>query len=232
MDQQSPFGPPDPYAQRPFAPPDPYAPPMPIAAPPRQSYVPFVVGGLVIALVAVVGLVTLGFRVAGDRVREAFPAGGSYGTAGDAVCDPVQHDPLPAEGLVHEEGAIDYGLRPPSLGVHNPRPLERGPRVVPWEGASPLVAERAVHNLEHAYVVVWYDSTGAGSYLDHVMSELWEPKVLAVPWKRVAFDGNADFVLAAWGHRQSCAFVTPGVIEAFYETYGGENGDAPEKGAL
>src|SRR6185437_13896069 len=86
-----------------------------------------------------------------------------------AGCDGVHNDPVSSGGsAVHVTAPIDYSKEkygdtrggtppiPPSGGRHNPVSLGDTNRFYPL--AQKPRPERAVHNLEHGYVVVWYDS--------------------------------------------------------------------------
>jgi hypothetical protein len=228
--QPPPFGPPDPYAAwQPSGPQDPYAAPRgPLAAPPvrRPSQAPYVVIGVVIALVAVTGLVTAAARWTSDRLDRS----GVFQTV--ASCGAVVDDGPLLDAATHSDGVIAYGPQPPSYGTHNPVPLPPLPRVVSLDTAPPLAAERAVHNLEHAYVVVWYDDPDDEAVIASALSRVDERKLLAVPWMRAPFENDARFVLTAWGHRQACTSISSSAIESFFASYGGFAGDAPEKSAI
>lgn len=148
-------------------------------------------------------------------------------------CGQVQSYPLDAGFPQHIEGRIDYTWSPPYGGPHNPQPLPRKPQVVRAGLAPPLVAERAVHNLEHGYVVVWYDRDAELDDVNAIEDELNGrrlDKVLVVPWDRTRFDGPS-FRLAAWGYLQPCERPDADAIEAFLADHGGENGAAPERDA-
>ncbi|MPZ22925.1 MAG: DUF3105 domain-containing protein [Dehalococcoidia bacterium] len=64
----------------------------------------------------------------------------------------------PSEGRQHVNEDVDYGTTPPASGPHNPVPLPAG--VYRDPGSAP--DERAVHSMEHAAVVIWYNCEAGG----------------------------------------------------------------------
>jgi hypothetical protein len=211
----------------PFAPPDERAAyaygPAPVAAPkPWDSPRAALVVGIVLALVAVTGLLTVLDRGQRDTRPEAVR---------QAECDAPRDFPVAEIEVGHSSGMVSYESDPPYGGPHAPQPLP-GPIGYFGRSRSPVdVAERAVHNLEHGYVVVWYDAGATDKALQRVSRELFgvrDLKVLVVPWRGEVRE-DRHFTLAAWGHLQSCAQPTAEAIRAFYDEHGGPNGDAPEK---
>lgn len=207
----------------PFAPPyevDLFAPPggVPSAAPSRVPR-DVVALGLAIAVIGAAGVVAALGRSLGDDERP--------GPAASAGCGPMRDFALPLDAS-HQAGRVEYPDIAPYGGPHSPSPLPGFLRFVPRDGAPPDVPERAVHNLEHGYVVVWYGTDATAESLEELRDALRETprKVMAVPWR-----GAGTFTLAAWGHLQSCGQPTADAINAFFAEHGGENGDAPEASA-
>jgi hypothetical protein len=200
----------------------------PLAASSRRT------SAVTVAVVALVAAGVAGGAFALSRVRRhptstvtvrQLPGAVGCGSVVDERADP---DPK------HVEGPIDYGEAPPSSGRHNPSPLQPYPPMYVRETAPTLVVERAVHNLEHAYVVVWYDDDASGEELTQIGTAVTAAeggKVIAVPWDRRDF-ARREVVMTAWGHRQTCVGITTDDVNAFVARYGGLHGDAPEKGAL
>lgn len=182
---------------------------------------PAVVGGAALAVLAA-GLVAV-------VVRGGSPSpAAEQGSPADGACLAVTERELgPPQ---HRTGRVEYDVVPPDSGEHNPMPLASSTRLVTPEEAEPLVAERAVHNLEHGYVILWYDPDRV--HMGALRARLFEVSVralIAVPWDRGGL-GDTPYVLTAWGHAQECTGPPPAaVIEAFYADHGGPNGDAPEK---
>lgn len=87
-----------------------------------------------------------------------------------------------------------------------------------------------MHNLEHGWVVVWYDPAAPGlPVLDQALAATSTRKLVAVPWTRSPLP--APYVLSAWGHERRCTDVPGAAIADFLAEYGGSNGDAPEPNA-
>jgi uncharacterized protein DUF3105 len=122
---------------------------------------------------------------------------------------------------------------PVTAGRHN-SPLPPDPKVYSQQAPE----ENVVHNLEHAYVIVYYNNEGDSALDDGLRGALedyveTETKVLMMPYQDLA--NTLDFV--AWGKLQTCdpgADVSSGdlvtVLTAFVEEY--KNSDeAPEPNA-
>ncbi len=154
-----------------------------------------------------------------------------------AGCLPVKEDEIPGEandeGLKHTSEQVQYNPAPPSSGRHNPTWLPAGRKKFYSREDNPM-PEMAVHNLEHAYVVVWYDSKVTEEQIQRLRdaADAAEAKFLVIPWTRGDFAGDKHIVLTAWGFRQECSDVSGAVIDAFMKAHGGRNGKAPEKNAI
>lgn len=160
------------------------------------------------------------------------------GLASEAAgCLPVKEEEIPSEandeGVKHTSEQVQYNPAPPTAGRHNPTWLPVGRKKFYSRDDNPM-PEMAVHNLEHAYVVVWYDSKATDEQLDRLRdaADAAESKFLVVPWTRGDFPDDKHVVLTAWGFRQQCSDVSGAVIEDFINKHGGRNGKAPEKNAL
>ncbi|HVF03645.1 MAG TPA: DUF3105 domain-containing protein [Frankiaceae bacterium] len=180
----------------------------------------------VVAVVGVVvgALVVLGVigTLAGDKDEPAPPIAGDL--PADVVCQPETAHP-PTGASVHRAGEIAYDRVPPNSGEHNPNWLRVIRRVFePSDGAA---VEQAVHNLEHGYVVVWYDPARADlAALEGAIEFVGERKLFAMPWTRGGLPSS--YVLTAWGHERRCSGISRAAIRDFFGAHGGENGDAPE----
>ena len=175
------------------------------------------------------GAATSGVAVAIVAVVAAGAAVSNKTSGNDAVagadCRPVTSFPLDDLQPDHPMEPIDYDRTPPNSGPHDPRPVPRPERRYDVEDAPPV--ERVVHNLEHGWVVVWYDAGRADTTrLDAALLSADFPKMFAVPWTRGGLP--APYVVTAWGHEQRCAEVDGATLEEFAAEHGGENGDAPE----
>ena len=196
----------------------------PVAAP-RRGVPGWLVGaGAVVAVLVVlgaIGAVTSDGDEPGVRGNEP---------AESAECGVIRDHVVPA-GLQHRTGPIEYDASPPYGGVHNGVPLPAFRRVIHRDSAPELVVERAVHNLEHGYVVVWYGEDVSEERVNEVgdaLAEAGVSKALVVPY---AGTMDASFTLAAWGHTQACARPDAAALRAFWDAHGGPNGEAPEASA-
>jgi hypothetical protein len=136
--------------------------------------------------------------VAAGAVIAAFLIGSSPEEA--VSCGPVITQP--SQGALHLRPGQPYDppTRPATSGLHHPVPLPPEPRV----HAAPVNEARAVHNLEHAYVLVYYR---AGSVSSEVLDALRavveaEHKVIMAPYPDLP--EGADLALVAWTRLQTC----------------------------
>lgn len=154
-----------------------------------------------------------------------------------AGCLAVKEEPIPdsaSDDNKHTDDDVTYPPpAPPTSGRHNPTWLPTGAKKFYSRTDNPR-PEMAVHNLEHAYVVVWYDSkaTDAQLTLLEEAANGSEGKFRVVPWTRGDFPDDKHIVLTAWGFRQQCSDVSGEVMQKFQDEHGGQAGKAPEKNAL
>ncbi len=99
--------------------------------------------------------------------------------------------------------AFDYPDRPPAAGPHDPSPLPDTPHVY----ERPVSETRAVHNLEHAFVVIWYRQTGEGGLSAEAVSALEgvardEGRVIMAPYPDLP--AGRALALLAWNTRWTC----------------------------
>lgn len=196
-----------------------------------------------IVICSVVGIALIGGSVyfsmngGGKRSNTAMR---DVGLAADAAaCLPVKEEEIPGEASddnKHTPGAgdkVDYKTSPPTSGRHNPTWLPAGNKKFYSREERPMI-EKAVHNLEHAYVVVWYDSKVTEEQLQRLRdaADAARNKFLVIPWDRGDFPEDKHIVLTAWGYRQQCSDVSGQVIQDFIDEHGGFNGKAPEKTAI
>ena len=155
-----------------------------------------------------------------------------------AGCLPVKEEDIPDDASdenKHTPGAtdrVDYKASPPTSGRHNGTWLPTGAKKFYSREENPM-PEKAVHNLEHAYVVVWYDKTVAEEQITRLKeaADAAEGKFLVVPWDRADFPDDKHIVLTAWGEKQECSDVSGAVMQEFMDKFGGFAGKAPEKAA-
>jgi len=109
-----------------------------------------------IALVAIAGLTyLLLLRPNGPGEISA----GALAAADAAGCEQLEQpvEANPSRTHLGEGEAFDYPDPPAAAGPHDPRPLPPDPHVY----AEPVPETRAVHNLEHAYVLLYHDGLSA-----------------------------------------------------------------------
>ncbi|MGH2591067.1 MAG: DUF3105 domain-containing protein, partial [Actinomycetota bacterium] len=86
-----------------------------------------------------------------------------------AGCGEVQTPTgAPARGHLAPGETLTYEQRPATSGDHAPAPLPSEPHVY----TTPVEETAAVHNLEHAYVLIYYRAEGADALSADVIDEL------------------------------------------------------------
>jgi hypothetical protein len=124
---------------------------------------------------------------------------------------------------VHTESIVDYDLRPPAGGIHNP---------VWWNCGfydEPVPDEHAVHNLEHGVVWLAYSPDLAPADIE-VIHDLvrTDDRVLAAPYPDLAADEAV--VATAWARQLRLDAVDDPRLAEFVAQYRAGS-QAPEAGA-
>ena len=124
-----------------------------------------------------------------------------------------------------------YDQQPAVAGAHDPSPLPSEPHVY----EAPVEETRAVHNLEHAYVLIYYRAEDPDALPDDVVSALErlaesEDKIIMAPYPPLQ-EGTA-LAVAAWNKLWECpSDITVEqartIATAFIEAYRGTS-NAPE----
>ena len=159
-----------------------------------------------------------------------------------AGCTGVHNDPISPAARHIVGKSIDYTKQrygdtrggtppiPPSGGPHNPVPLADVNRFYGLDqNARP---ERAVHNLEHGYVVGWYDSKLPAADVSKLQTLAKDPSLsefLVVGWTQGDLPAGKHFVLTTWGRTDRCSSVSDTVVKSFYAAH--VNKLAPEVGS-
>lgn len=160
--------------------------------------------GVVALVVAVVG--GGGFLVVNAVQSSAQRDERIAALASEIGCGTVQEPP--DEGTAHVNQPPQYENVPASSGPHAPPGQWLPPEVsvydVPFD---PSFEFRAVHNLEHGYIIMYYEAEGDGALSEDIVSELTrlaerERKVILAPYPNLEDDEN--FVLVAWNRVQRC----------------------------
>lgn len=153
-----------------------------------------------------------------------------------ASCGEVQTPAGGAPGGLHlaQGEPFTYDQHPATSGRHAPAPLPPDPQVY----TAPVDETAAVHNLEHAYVLIYYRADGPDALPDDVVQELAtltesEDKVIMAP--HPSLDEGASLALAGWNKLWECpAGVTAdqarSIASGFIEAFRGSR-NAPEPNA-
>jgi len=153
-----------------------------------------------------------------------------------AGCGEVQTPAASARGSQHlaRGEAHTYPDHPATSGFHDQSPLPPEPKVY----TDPVQETRAVHNLEHAYVLIYFRADGPDALAEDVVERLAslaesQDKVLMAPYPQL--DEGTSLALAAWNKLWECpAAVTADqartIASGFVEAYRGTS-NAPEPGA-
>ncbi len=152
--------------------------------------------------------------------------------ASDAECGDVQTPAASASGGHLSPGqSYTYPEHPATSGLHDPSPLPGDPHVYD----SPVPETRAVHNLEHAYVLIYYRAGGPDALPQAVVDGLAslaraQDKVIMAPYPDLP--SGTSLALAAWNKLWECpAAVTADqartIASGFIQAYRGTS-NAPE----
>jgi hypothetical protein len=189
------------------------------------------IGGL-IALVIIGGSVFAVQRTEANKPENR--ALESFGvSADDASCAKVVktassgvNNHVPPTKEDGSKTVVDYTTVPPAFGPHYgaPAPFERGF----YTDRDKPAMETLVHNLEHGYVVVWYDPSlpdDDREELQGVIAKLRTnnatAKVMASPWDDSygSLPDGTSIAMSHWGvkagSRQLCGAVSGEAINAF-----------------
>lgn len=207
----------------------------------RVTYV-FVGVAIVLASALIAGAV-LSTRGGGDAAISTLGVGRA-----DAGCDEVKESteefsarhvgPGASSAELAAITSVTYSTIPPTGGdmFSDTAPPNRAF----YDRDEVIAPERLVHNLEHGYVVVWYDKQTSDDdiaelrRLSRSVSDTgprFGPKFIVVPYTRGDFAGEANIGLTAWGALQLCEGVSGEVVDAFLDDYrapGGAKSKAPE----
>lgn len=199
----------------------------------RHQVMRRVLGGL--AVVAVVGAGVFAIaRSAGRSETNAPPREDAAAAAERGGCTGVETMTDLGREHVDPPEPIVYEQNPPTSGPHRASQLDPGTSVY----TEPPDVGEAVHNLEHAYVVMWYRASGGGALPKRVVDRLAsvagsQSKVILAPYENLSEE--TALALTAWNRLQTCPTrVSPSDAEAiarsFVDQFRG-GGEAPEPSA-
>jgi len=158
-------------------------------------------------------------------------AAGCLGVHQDPISPAAQHVTTPIDYSAEKYGDTNGGTPPlpPSGGKHNTVSLGDKNRFYPLS-AKPR-PERAVHNLEHGQVVVWYDAKVPAQQVTQLQALATTlPRLLAVGWYQGDLPSDKHVVLTSWARTDRCGSVSPDVIRSFYSKNVDNDLIAPESG--
>lgn len=152
-----------------------------------------------------------------------------------ARCGDVQApESDPQGGHLQPEQTYRYPDEPATSGPHDPSPLQSEPQVY----TSPIPETRAVHNLEHAYALIYYRSEGTDALAKPVVQELEslanaETKVIMAP--HPSLPPGTGLAVTAWNKLWECPATVSlqqarTIAAGFIQAYRG-TGNAPEPAA-
>jgi hypothetical protein len=193
----------------------------------RQAYRRAIQVGIVSALAVGVFLFLTRAGAPGDVSEAAIRAGEAAG------CGDVESPTSGTLDRTHlEQGQpFTYEQQPATSGAHDPVPLPAEPHVY----TTPVQETQAVHNLEHAYVLIYYRADGPDALPQRVVETLEglaesEDKVIMAP--HASLEDGMALALAAWNKLWECpSGIEPEqartVASGFIEAYRGTS-NAPE----
>jgi hypothetical protein len=191
--------------------------------------------GIVVLVLAGIGVLVAG-QVQGWLDRRATVAA-SEDRLADFGCTPIEE--MPHLGAGHFGGQADELAAAPPEAIYDHRPTTSGQHLglVAVTGVyDDYVDERlTTHNLEHGYVVMWWDPELADGEVEELKSWASEKidggydHLIAAPYNEPLPDGG-KIAFTSWDHRQLCDEFDPQVAEAFLiERH--NSPDVPEAGA-
>lgn len=143
-----------------------------------------------------------------------------------AGCTGVRNDRQIPTSIVKAGTTVDYaGLTtsagqqlPATSGPREANPLPDTPQFYALKSAPR--AERALGNLNHGYVVAWYDSQLPATDVKALqVAVASNTRTLAVAWTRSVFPDGRHVVLTAWDRTQRCTKASAAALTEFAATY-------------
>ena len=205
---------------------------------------------LIIGLGAVLGLgliAAVAIPIALKEQDQSAPVASFGVPLAAADCSEPSNDPATSANHVGpgtdqpNADRVTYAKVPPSNGDHFPTPAQISRHF--YTAADRPRVETLVHNLEHGYTILWYDSTITGDQLqaaedlaDRVPRDAKNRKFIVSAWDESygEIPNGKHVALVHWsadgrGHRQLCAAVSGEAIEQFTTQFPAT--DSPEPNA-
>lgn len=165
-----------------------------------------------VATFAIVGVVAILVVQLFQRAANPRPIPAAAVQAAQAAgCSTVQ---TPEQGQVDRShldpgASYTYSQHPATSGPHDPSPLAIPPRVYP----APIPETKAVHDLEHGAVIIYYRSSGDGALSQSKIDRMTtiantSHNTILAPYDQLP-DGTA-LAFAAWNKLQTCPTTVSG----------------------
>jgi uncharacterized protein DUF3105 len=108
-----------------------------------------------------------------------------------------------------------YDTSPPTHGAHDPSALRAGTYSEPFsdDPRDDTTIYKAVHSLEHGYIIVWYDGLSKDQVRALERRYRNERKVILAPYPKLK--GDEKVALTAWGRLMECERPSDDVIDGF-----------------
>jgi len=144
-----------------------------------------------------------------------------------AGCAGVRNDRQMTTSVIKSGTTVDYASLvakagqqlPPTSGPRDANLLPDTPAFIA-RSAAPH-PERALGNLAHGYVIVWYDNDLPAAQVKLLQAASSQnSRTLIVPWTRSVFPNGQHVVFTAWDRTQRCKTVSAAVLTSFAGTYG------------
>ncbi len=114
---------------------------------------------------------------------------------------------------------------PPTSGPRDANLLPDSPAFIA-RSAAPH-PERAIGNLDHGYVIVWYDNDLPAAQVKALQTASSQnSRTLIVPWTRSVFPDGRHLVFTAWDRTQRCKTLSTAALTSFVGTYGDDSSGA------
>ena len=150
----------------------------------------------------------------------------------EAGCETIQNLDDPGAGHLDQ---ASLQQQPPEA-LYPDRPGFGGQHFGSWIKTGvydELIDERAlVHNLEHGYVLAYYDEGADEAEVSELKSKAQElidddrPKIIVSPWDG-ELKNDKNFAFVAWTHRQQCELFDGNIFRVFADNFHSGSGDAP-----
>jgi len=188
-------------------------PPPPPPVPPWQGQAPPLADrgrrGWILVVVLIIVVLVGGGVAAWLLLSGTAEPSGRIGSPQALGCSAVQT--YPSEGVSHvlEPPPAGWGTTPATSGVHSSFAYT-GDRVITTP-VDPELELALVHNLEHAYVIAYYQPEGDAALPAEAVTRLAamataEEKVLVAPYPRLP--AGTSLALVAWTKMQTCPAIS------------------------